>query len=149
MNRPLLVVALIVGVLGGCGGTSSGIGDTASRSLEPRIAEVRAAAEAGQADAVRAKLAEIRAEVATLRERGNLSEAGAARVLGAVAGVEAQLPLITKTTTPPRPSTTLPRTTATTQPDRKAQEEEKKKLEEEQKKREEEQKKRAEEQKKD
>ena len=138
MSRLLLVLGLVVSVFSACGGADPGINDAAARSLEPRIAQVRAAAEARQPDVVRARLAELRSEVEALRRQGRLTEAGAARIVGAVGGVEDNLMLITSTTTAPRPTTTLPRRPTTsqprTQPDRKEQEE---KPEEDEKKKEE------------
>ena len=134
MSRLLLVLGLVVSVFSACGGADPGINDAAARSLEPRIAQVRAAAEARQPDVVRARLAELRSEVEALRRQGRLTEAGAARIVGAVGGVEDNLMLITSTTTAPRPTTTLARRATTTQPDRKEQEE---KREEEEKKEEE------------
>ena len=125
MRRLLLVIA-VVAMVSGCGGASPGIGETAARSLEPKIADVRAAAEAGRPDAVKAKLAELRAEVDALREQGKLTEAGAARILGAAGDVEENLTLITTTTAQPRSATTQPRAATTTQPDNKDDEEKKK-----------------------
>ena len=138
MRRLLLVVTLVVSVFSACGGADPGLNDAAARSLEPRIAQVRAAAEARQPDVVKAKLAEIRSEVEALQRQGKLTEAGAARIVEAVGGVEGNLTLITSTTTIPLPTTTLPRRAATTQPDKDDQED---KPDDEQKKKEEEKKK--------
>ena len=121
--RHLVLLVAAVSVFSGCGGAGRGIGDTASRSLEPTIAEVRAAAEAGQPDTVRAKLGELREQVKALREQGSLDEVEAARLLAAAGDVEGNLTLITTTTASPRPSTTVPRTATTRQPDQKDQEE--------------------------
>lgn len=123
MRRLLLLVVAAVSVFSGCGGTGRGIGATAPRSLEPTIAEVRAAAEARQPDTVRAKLGELREQVKALREQGTLDEVEAARLLAAAGDVEENLTLITTTTAQPRPPTTVPRPATTRQPAKKDQEE--------------------------
>ena len=122
MRRLLLVAAAAVSVFSGCGDTGQGIGATASRSLEPTIAEVRAAAEARQPDTLRAKLGELREQVKALREQGTLDEAGAAALLAAAGDVEDNLTLITTTTAQPRPPTTVPRPATTRQPEKDQEE---------------------------
>ena len=78
-------------VLMACGQEADGIGRSAADALEPRVQQVRAAATNGDRAGAAAKLAELRETVADLRQRGELTERGAAKVLAAAAAVEAQL----------------------------------------------------------
>lgn len=89
--RRLRLLLLAPFVAGGCGGAAAGIGQTAASRLIPQVEQVRAAATSGDPTAAAAKLALLRASVADLRQRNQLSEAGAAKVLTAAAEVEAQL----------------------------------------------------------
>lgn len=120
---PLLLLALVA-----CGREAAGIGERASAVLTPQVQQVRASAGAGDRAGAQRKLAELRQTVADLRERGELSEAGASKVLAAVAEVEARLaPVATPTQVPPpaQVSTTAPGqrdnrgTTRTTEKDNK------------------------------
>lgn len=96
---PLLVLALVA-----CGQDAGGIGRSASAVLDPEVQQVRALATSGDRVAAQRKLAELRQSVADLRQRGELSEAGAARVLAAVAEVEALLGPATAPTTQVSPT---------------------------------------------
>ena len=78
-------------VLMACGQEADGIGRSAADALEPPVRQVRAAATNGDRAAAAAKLAELRQTVADLRQRGELDDGGAAKVLAAAAAVEAQL----------------------------------------------------------
>ena len=144
---PLLLLLLVA-----CGQQGAGIGESAASALAPRVQQVRAAATSGDSAGAARELAELRRTVADLRQRGELSEDGAARVLAAAAEVEARLPA---TTTPTQAPPTTRGTGATTRTAREIEEERKraeeaaKKAEEEAKKRADEAKKRAEEGKKD
>lgn len=101
--KRLLAALLAAGVLvGGCGGDSRNVSGSAAAELQPRVAEIRQLAAQRQADRVAAKLAELRAQVADLVERRELSERAAQQILAAARRVEGQLALITTTTTPPR-----------------------------------------------
>lgn len=84
---PLLLLVLVA-----CGQEAAGIGQKASATLDPKVQQVRAAATSGDRAGAARTLTELRQTVADLRQRGELTEAGAARVLAAAAAeVEAQL----------------------------------------------------------
>ena len=141
---PLLVLLLL---LAACGQEGAGIGQGASAALDPQVQQVRAAATRGDRVGAARELAELRQTVADLRQREELSEAGAARVLAAAAEVEARLGAGAT------PATLLPPasqsdTRGTTRTAREAEEEARKRAEEAAKKAEEEAKKRADEAKK-
>ncbi|CAA9238842.1 MAG: hypothetical protein AVDCRST_MAG10-1464 [uncultured Acidimicrobiales bacterium] len=142
---PLLLLLLVA-----CGQEGAGIGEAAAAALEPRVQQVRAAATTGDRAGAARELAELRRTVADLRQRGELTEDGAARVLAAAAEVEARLGTTTTPTTVA--ATGVPPTTrgtgATTRTAREAEEEARKRAEEAAKKAEEEAKKRADEAKK-
>jgi len=108
---PLLLLVLVA-----CGQETAGIGARASAVLDPQVQQVRASATAGDRAGVAAKLVELRQTVADLLQRGELSEAGAARVLAAAADVEAQLGPVATTTPTTRlsPTTSGPRNTRET-----------------------------------
>jgi hypothetical protein len=82
---------LLLLVLMACGQEADGIGERAAGALEPQVQQVRAAATRGDRAGATARLAELRQTVADLRQRGELDETGAAKVLAAAAVVEAQL----------------------------------------------------------
>jgi len=111
MQRFLVAMLLGALLLTSCSGSKADVSATAARQLDPKIAEVRAAAGAGQTDEAKAKLAELRSLVTELEDKGELDSPGARRVLDAAAGVEQQLDVFTTTTA----STTS--TTTTTAPD--------------------------------
>ena len=138
---PLLLLLLVA-----CGQEGAGIGEGAAAALEPRVQQVRAAATTGDRAGAARELAELRRTVADLRQRGELTEDGAAKVLAAAAEVEARLGTTTPTTVAARevPPTTRG-TGATTRTAREAEEEARKRAEEAAKKAEEEAKKRADE----
>lgn len=91
-----------------CGGDAPPVSDAAAIELAERVEQVRTDATAGDADAARAGLADVRATVDRLRARGELTEQAATRILAASADVEDGLALITTTTSPP--TTTAPTT---------------------------------------
>ena len=82
---------LVLVVLMACGQQADGIGQSAAAALQPQVQQVRVAATNGDRAGAAARLAELRQTVADLRQRGQLSEEGAAKVLAAAAAVEAQL----------------------------------------------------------
>ncbi len=90
--------------MAGCGGSASGIGQTAASQLGPQVEQVKVAAMSGDRASAATKLAQLRATVTDLRQGNQLSEAGAAKVLAAAAEVEAQL----GTPTPPAVTTVAP-----------------------------------------
>lgn len=146
----LLVVLLLVG----CGQEGTGIGQSASAALDPQVQQVRAAATSGDRAGAARELAELRQTVADLRQRGELSESAAARVLAAAADVEARLeagitPATQVAPTPPGQGEPTRTAREAEEDARKRAEEAAKKAEEEAKKRADEAKKRAEEDKKD
>lgn len=99
-----------------CGGEAPPVSEAAAIELAERVGQVRTDATAGDADAARAGLADVRAAVEELRDRGELAERAGARILAAAADVEQSLALITTTTSPPTttaPTTTAPTTTST------------------------------------
>jgi hypothetical protein len=98
--------ALLVLLLVACGQEAAGIGQRGSAALGPQVRQVRASASSGDLAGAQRTLAEIRQTVADLRQRGELSDAGASRVLAATAGVEAQLGTVA-TPTSQGPSSTL------------------------------------------
>lgn len=87
--RRLATVLLFV--LMACGQEAGGIGQRAAAVLEPHVQQVRAAATNGDRAGAAARLAELRQTVADLRQRGELDEEGAPKVLAAAAAVEVQL----------------------------------------------------------
>lgn len=111
--RPLGLVLPALLAIAGCGDSAVGVGRAAASQLTPQVAQVKAAAMSGDRAGAAAKLAQLRAAVADLRQRNVLSEAGAAKVRAAAAEVEAQLgsaalaqaPQVS-TTTPPAPNVT-------------------------------------------
>ncbi len=141
---PLVLLLLLVA----CGQEGAGIGESASAALGPQVQQVRAAATRGDRAGAARELAELRKTVADLRQQGELSEAGAAKVLAAAAEVEARLGI--GTTSPTAPSQVAPTTPAqsntgvTTRTAREAEEEARKRAEEAAKKAEEAAKKAAE-----
>lgn len=138
---PLVMLLLVA-----CGQQGEGIGQSAFAALDPQVQQVRAAATSGDRAGAARELAELRRTVADLRQSGELTEAGAARVLAAAAEVEARLPA--STTAQVAPTTTPGDTRGTTRTAKEAEEEARKRAEEAAKKAEEEAKKRADEAKK-
>jgi hypothetical protein len=129
---------LLLLLLVACGQEDAGIGQSASAALDPQVQQVRAAATSGDRAGAARELAELRQTVADLRQRGELSESAAAKVLAAAAEVEAQLeagippPQVAPTTLGQRDPT---RTAREADEARKRAEEAAKKAEEEAKKR--------------
>lgn len=103
MRRAELALIALLGI-GGCSAPAAGIGRTAAGQLAPQVEQVKAAAIGGDRATAAAKLAQLRASVADLRQRNQLSEAGAAKVLAAAAELEAQLGS-PPPTAPPAPQT--------------------------------------------
>ncbi len=116
--RRLALGIFILLVLAGCGGSTSGIGQTAADQLGPQVEEVKAAAMSGDRASATAKLAQLRASVTDLRQGNLLSEAGATKVLAAAAEVEAQLgtPVPQAVTTVAPTSGTAPAVTSAPRP---------------------------------
>lgn len=97
-------LALVVAIaLGACGADKADVSDDARVELEPLVAEIRALADARQADQLHARLAELQLVVDDLLQRGELTQQGADEVRAAAASVASQLGLITTTTQPPPP----------------------------------------------
>ncbi|HEV2760575.1 MAG TPA: hypothetical protein VGV86_13500 [Acidimicrobiales bacterium] len=145
---------LVLLLLVGCGQEGAGIGQSASAALDPQVQQVRAAATRGDRAGAARELAELRQTVADLRQRRELTESAAAKVLAAAAEVEARLEAGITPATQVTPTTSGQRDTSRTAREaeeeaRKRAEEAAKKAEEEAKKRADEAKKRAEEGKKD
>lgn len=108
MKRATAVAVLMVGLVA-CGGTGSrAVSPSASVTLRADVQQIRVAAAAGDPTAATTKLAELRTRVATLRSEGQLSHAGAQRILAAANGVEQHLTLIATTTTTTAPPDTTP-----------------------------------------
>ena len=152
MMRRLTFLLLLL--LVGCGQEGAGIGESASAALAPQVQQVRAAATSGDRAGAARELAELRQMVTDLRQRGELSESAAARVLAAAAEVEARLGAGITTPSQVAPTTSLqgdPTRTAreAAEDARKRAEEAAKKAAEEAKKRADEAKKKAEEDKDD
>lgn len=113
---PLLLLLLVA-----CGQDAAGIGQRGFAALDPQVQQVRASATSGDFAGAQRTLAEMRQTVADLRQRGELSEAGASRVLAAAAAVEAQLGPATTSTTQVPPTTSGQRDTrGTTRTTKKA-----------------------------
>lgn len=109
-RRRWLGVIGVIGVIGvfavgACGADGARMSDAARDELQPRVVEIRALADARQAEQVKLKLEELRFTVNDLFQRDELTEQGADDVLSAADRIEAQLGLITTTTqAPPPPS---------------------------------------------
>ena len=106
--RRLVVVVLAVCALTACGGEPPSVSDRAATQLHAQVTAVRTAVGARDADGAARALEELRASVARLRRRGDVSADRATAILAAAAGVERQLVSITTTTTttttaPPAP----------------------------------------------
>lgn len=136
---------LLLLLLVGCGQEGAGIGQSASAALDPQVQQVRAAASNGDPAGAARELAELRQTVAGLRQRGELSESAAARVLAAASEVEARLAGITPAT---QVAPTISGQREPTATAREAEEEARKRAEEAAKKAQDEAKKRADEAKK-
>ena len=153
IRRLGLLLLLLLLLLVGCGKEGAGVSQSASAALDPQVRQVRVAATNGDPAGAARELAELRRMVADLRQRGELSESAAARVLAAAAEVEARLAGLTPATqvAPTTSGQRDPTRTAREAEDeaRKRAEEAAKKAEEEAKKRADEAKKKAEEDKKD
>ncbi len=108
--RKLVRVLVALVAMVGCGGSSAGIGQGAGGQLPPQVEQIKAAAMSGDRTTAAAELASLRASVTDLRQRNQLSEAGAARILAAAAEVEAQLGA------PPPATASSPQTATTTAP---------------------------------
>lgn len=111
--RPRLVHLLLL-VCFACGQDDAGIGQRASAALAPQVQQVRAAASSADRAEAQRKLVELRQTVAHLRRSGELSEAGASRVLAAATEVEVLLgsTALAPSTTAHAPTTQASPTTA-------------------------------------
>ena len=115
MRRALAALVVAAASLAACGGDTSPLSEAAEVELGQQVQQVRTDAAAGDAEAARGTLAELRAAVDELRRRGELSDAGATRILAAATDVEQALALITTTTAPTTTTSTArppPPTTA-------------------------------------
>ena len=98
MTRWCLVVVAALG-LAGCARGTPAISNNASKSLQAKVAQIRTAASAHDAPAVAAEVAALRAQVADLSRRHQLSAAAARKILDAATAVDENLSVITTTTT--------------------------------------------------
>jgi hypothetical protein len=115
----VLAGALTAALLAGCGSSSPGISEDASRQLDLQVAAVRNAAAALDRGGAEVALANVRKGLTDLRARDKISADRAAKVRDAAAAVEAQLQSIPTTTTSTTTTTTLPPTTREQNNDRK------------------------------
>lgn len=111
MNTKRLVAAAALVVLAACGSAGSGVSTSAAARLNAQIDAVRAAAAHGDRHLSALRLAQLRANVASLEQNGQVSDDAAARILRAAQAVQARLMLL------PAPTTTSTTTTTTTEPD--------------------------------
>jgi hypothetical protein len=100
VRRGVAATALgaVLVVAAGCGGGGAPLTSGAARDLSARVAAVRQAAVAHDADAAHRGLTTLRLRVAALRRGDEISGERAAAVLAAAAGVDADLDLVTTTT---------------------------------------------------
>lgn len=101
MKRGCIIAVAIVFILAGCGHGKAAISNDASKVLQAKVAQIRASASAHDAPAVTTELAALRAQVAELRQSGQLSAAAAQKILDAATAVDRNVLLITTTTTEP------------------------------------------------
>lgn len=125
MRRVLAVLAVAATSVMACGGDAPPVSEAAAIELAERVEQVRAGATAGDADAARAGLADVRATVDRLRARGELTEQAATLILAASADVEDGLALITTTTAPTTTTTAPPPPPTTARDDEDDDEDEK------------------------
>ena len=111
LARAAVVTMLLTMSLAACGSAGTGVSKTASSRLHAEISLLRAASTSGDRTAARIALARVRAEIAQLRTRGELSGDAVRRLRAAAAAVERQLSLL------PEPTTTT--TTTTPSPEAK------------------------------
>jgi hypothetical protein len=104
----VVAVCAIVVLVTGCGGGDVKVSAAARAGLAPLVEQVRHAAESRDPRAARLALTAVRQAVAADAKQGDISAAGAAEILAAVAGVEDRLSLAvpTTTTTVAAPTTT-------------------------------------------
>ena len=140
MRRRLVHLVLLV--FFACGQDDAGIGQRASAALAPQVQQIRAAASSGDRAEAQRKLVELGQTVAELRRSGELSEAGASRVLAAATEVEVLLGSTASapSTTEHAPRTQVPPTTVAPAeaPEPRTEEEEEEEKREEQEEQEEE-----------
>lgn len=124
-GRQRLVGAALTAVmsLGACGGGDGGVGDEVAGPLQDRVAAVREAASRDREQAI-LQLTALREEVARYRDAGDLTDAGAQRILDAADGVEEALPGAAAAPTTTTVPTTIPPTPATALPDDEGDDEE-------------------------
>ena len=98
MRVGTIVVAVVL-TLAGCGHDAPAISTVASKTLQAKVAQIRASASAHDAPAVKTELAALRTQVAQLRRDKRLSATAAQKILDAATAVDQNLFLITTTTT--------------------------------------------------
>jgi hypothetical protein len=110
MRRRVIVAAAGLALLvAGCGGGSDIALSAGHRAdLMGRVASVRSALVAYTPDTARAELSTLRAEVARLQRRGQISDAQAQGILSAAAALESDFSLAPTTTTTTTTTTTAP-----------------------------------------
>ena len=109
-RRSWLIPAAVLVLLTACGG-GDGIGEDASRELEPRVAQVRAAVERQDRAAADQALSDLKARLDELYKVGELNQDELIAIQGAIRRVEAEVATAVTTTT-----TTSTTTTTTTRP---------------------------------
>jgi hypothetical protein len=106
VTRLLASIVVATAFLAACGGDSPPVSERGASDLEANVTAVKAAVGAHDADDAARALASLRATVARLRHRGDVSTERAAAILAAATDVEHQLVTITTTTT--TTTTTVP-----------------------------------------
>ncbi len=104
MMRTVARVTLMVMLVAACGSADAGVSKTAAEQLHGEITLLRAASRAGDRLAARAQLVRLRAEIAGLRSRNELSAEAVRRLDAAIGAVEDRLSLLP----PPTTTTTRP-----------------------------------------
>jgi cell division septation protein DedD len=118
-RRFLAPIVLVAGlaVLAGWGGSASPMSRAAATELQDRVAAVRTAVDARDADQAARALDDLRAAVERLRAADGISDTRAADILAAAHAVDGQLVSITTTTTTTTTTTAAPPAPPPTEPD--------------------------------